>query len=163
MKGANDDPVNNICFPSVVNEGYAPEGSNLCSVTILNDSMNRYMDKPDELDQAVRRQLSTWFVDQESDIVNKWELKKIFYIPKAQPSQFNGPVPASFNGSRPSTKFYGKELPSGFHVCGDHMATATLNGAVESGVTAGTDVAAAVVSAKTSTVTELEKEAVATE
>ena len=43
------------------------------------------------------------------------------------------------------------------------MATATLNGAVESGVTAGTDVAAAVVSAKTSTVTELEKEAVATE
>lgn len=141
MKDENDDPVNNVCFPSVVNEGYAPEGYNLCSVTVLSDVMDRYMNKPDELDQAVRRQLGTWFVDQKSDIMDKWDLKKIFYIPKAQPSQLNGPSPASTNGSRSSSKFYGKDLPSGFHVCGDHMATATLNGAVESGVLAGSDVA----------------------
>mmetsp|Transcript_16417 Transcript_16417/g.45303 ORF Transcript_16417/g.45303 Transcript_16417/m.45303 type:complete len:593 (-) Transcript_16417:1203-2981(-) len=145
MKDENDDdPVNNVCFPSVVNDGYAPEGYNLCSVTILSDAMNRYMDKPEELDQAVRRQLGTWFVDQESDILDKWDLKKIFYIPKAQPAQYNGPQPASFNGSRSSTTFYGKELPSGLYVCGDHMATATLNGAVESGVLAGSDVAKAI-------------------
>eukprot|EP00536_Pseudo-nitzschia_multiseries_P002551 jgi/Psemu1/183754/e_gw1.34.36.1 len=143
MIDENDDPVNNVCFPSVVNEGYAPEGYNLCSVTILSDAMNRYMDKPDELDQAVRRQLGTWFVDQQSDIMDKWDLKQIFYVSIAQPSQFNGPQPASFNGGRSSTSFYGKELPSGFYVCGDHMATATLNGAVESGVQAGTDVAKA--------------------
>jgi hypothetical protein len=49
-------------------------------------------------------------------------------------------------GSRSSTNFYGKELPKGFFVCGDHMATATLNGAVESGVTAGADVAKAALS-----------------
>ena len=80
MKDENDDPVNNVCFPSIVNEGYAPEGYNLCSVTILSDAMDRYMDKPDELDQAVRRQLGTWFVDQRSDIMDKWDLKKIFYV-----------------------------------------------------------------------------------
>ncbi len=80
MKDANDDPVNNVCFPSVVNEGYAPDGYNLCSVTILSDAMKRYMDKPDELDKAVRRQLATWFTDQESDILEKWDLKKIFYV-----------------------------------------------------------------------------------
>jgi hypothetical protein len=70
----------------------------------------------------------------------------LLQIPKAQPSQYNGPFPASFNGSRSSTNFYGKELPKGFFVCGDHMATATLNGAVESGVTAGADVAKAALS-----------------
>lgn len=150
MKDENDDPVNNVCFPSVVNEGYAPEGYNLCSVTVLSDVMDRYMNKPDELDQAVRRQLGTWFVDQKSDIMDKWDLKKIFYIPKAQPSQLNGPSPASTNGSRSSSKFYGKDLPSGFHVCGDHMATATLNGAVESGVLAGSDVAKEILNVKVS-------------
>ena len=67
-------------------------------------------------------------------------------IPKAQPSQYNGPFPASFNGGRSSTNFYGKELPKGFFVCGDHMATATLNGAVEAGVRAGTEVARAALS-----------------
>jgi len=82
-------------------------------------------------------------------------------IPKAQPSQFNGPFPASFNGSRSSTNFYGKELPNGFYVCGDHMATATLNGAVESGVTAGTDVAKASLDASTSNAAEVEAETVA--
>jgi len=143
LNGMTDEnePVNNVCFPSVVNAGYAPEGYNLCSVTVLSEAMNLYKNRPDELDQAVRRQLGTWFVDQQSDIMDKWELKKIFYIPKAQPSQYNGPFPASFNGSRSSTNFYGKELPNGLFVCGDHMATATLNGAVESGVKAGNDVA----------------------
>ncbi len=80
MKDANDDPVNNICFPSVVNDGYAPDGYNLCSVTILSDVMDRYMDKPDALDKAVRRQLGTWFPDQQSDILDKWDLKQIFYV-----------------------------------------------------------------------------------
>jgi hypothetical protein len=62
-----------------------------------------------------------------------WTIK----IPKAQPSQYKGPFPASVNGGRPSNQFRGKDLPSGLFVCGDHMATATLNGAVESGVAAG--------------------------
>jgi hypothetical protein len=26
----DNEPVNNVCFPSMVNEGYAPEGYNLC-------------------------------------------------------------------------------------------------------------------------------------
>lgn len=64
-------------------------------------------------------------------------------IPKAQPSQYKGPFPASINGGRPCNTFRGKELPAGLFVCGDHMATATLNGAVESGVNAGKEAAKA--------------------
>ena len=60
-------------------------------------------------------------------------------IPKAQPSQLTGPTPANKNGGRPNNTYRGKELPKGVLVCGDHQATATLNGAVESGVNAGTE------------------------
>jgi hypothetical protein len=44
--------------------------------------MTLYKDRPDELDQAVRRQLGSWFLDYQSDIMDKWELKKIFYVRK---------------------------------------------------------------------------------
>ena len=78
--GTEDFPVNNICFPSVVNTGYAPEGYNLCSVTVLNKAMEIYKNRPEELDAAVRHQLGTWFPDIKKDIREEWELKKIFYV-----------------------------------------------------------------------------------
>lgn len=78
--GNEKNPVNNVCFPSVVNEGYAPEGYGLCSATVLGKAMELYKDRPDDLDQAVRRQLGTWFRDQRSEILDEWELKKIFFV-----------------------------------------------------------------------------------
>mmetsp|Transcript_25573 Transcript_25573/g.60459 ORF Transcript_25573/g.60459 Transcript_25573/m.60459 type:complete len:666 (-) Transcript_25573:99-2096(-) len=159
--GTEDFPVNNICFPSVVNTGYAPEGYNLCSVTVLSKAMDIYKDRPEELDAAVRHQLGSWFPNIKKDIREEWELKKIFYIPKAQPSQLTGPSPANQNGGRPSNIFRGKELPKGVLVCGDHQATATLNGAVESGVNAGTDASKLVSSALKSNTDTATKEPVA--
>jgi phytoene dehydrogenase-like protein len=78
--GSEKNPVNNVCFPSVVNKGYAPAGYNLCCVTVLGKAMETYKGRPDELDQVVRRQLGTWFQEQRSDIIDKWELKKIFFV-----------------------------------------------------------------------------------
>ena len=138
-------PVNNVCFPSVVCKSYAPEGSGLCSVTVLNETMKTFEGREDELDQAVRKQLATWFTDQSDTILNRWELKHIYNISNAQPGQFKGPLPANVNGGRPCTKYRDKELPDGLFVCGDHMATATLNGAIESGVNAGDAAAKAVI------------------
>ena len=45
------------------------------------------------------------------------------------------------NGGRGCDKFRDLELPKGLIVCGDHMATATLNGALESGLNAGKEAA----------------------
>jgi phytoene dehydrogenase-like protein len=78
--GSENFPVNNVCFPSEVNKGYAPEGYGLCSVTVLGGAMAAYEGRPEELDQAVRRQLGTWFREQRSEILEDWELKKIFYV-----------------------------------------------------------------------------------
>lgn len=136
-RGNLGNPVNNCCFPSVVNEGYAPKGAQLCCVTVLKDAMEAYKGREDELDLAVRRQLGTWFPDYKGDILYRWELRNIYYIPNAQPSQLGGPLPASAHGGRDCSEYCGQKLPPGLFVCGDHMATATLNGALESGVKAG--------------------------
>jgi phytoene dehydrogenase-like protein len=136
-RGNAENPANNVCFPSVVAKGYAPEGYHLCSVTVLKPAMDLYRGKEDELDAAVRRQLSTWFPKFKDDILNTWELKRVYDIRNAQPSQLGGPQAANVNRGRDSGRYRGKALPSGAYVCGDHMATATLNGALESGVNAG--------------------------
>jgi phytoene dehydrogenase-like protein len=142
-RGTENSPVNNVCFPSAVAKGYAPEGCGLCSVTVLKGAMDTFKGREDELDQAVRKQLATWFPEQKEDILNTWELQRIYNIPNAQPFQFKGPFPANVDGGRVCTTYRGKDLPPGVYVCGDHMATATLNGALESGVNAGMAAASA--------------------
>jgi phytoene dehydrogenase-like protein len=143
-RGTETNPANNVCFPSIVSKGYAPEGSNLCSVTVLGKAMEIFHGREEELDEAVRKQLSTWFPDIAKDILNDWKLLNIYSITNAQPGQFNGPAPANVNGGRNCSTFRGLLLPPGLFVCGDHMATATLNGALESGVNAGKAAAQAV-------------------
>jgi phytoene dehydrogenase-like protein len=71
--------VNNVCFPSVVNKGYAPDGFNLCSVTILGKNMEAYEGRHSELDSAVRQELASWFQNP-IDILENWTLKKIFHV-----------------------------------------------------------------------------------
>jgi phytoene dehydrogenase-like protein len=136
-RGTTSHPINNICFPSVVSPSYAPIGYSLCSVTVLTPAMEAFQGDDEGLDQAVRQQLASWFSDQGDAILGDWKLEGIYRIPKAQPGQLKGPFPANENGGRPCTSFRGKPLPSNIFVCGDHMATATLNGALESGVNAG--------------------------
>lgn len=136
-----DYPVNNVCFPSAVNKGYAPNGCNLCSVTILEPTLKAYEGREDELDLNVREHLKTWFPKYASDIETKWEMKGMYKIPNAQPGQLKGPLPANVNGGRDCSAYRGKNLPKGLFLCGDHMATATLNGALESGINAGKEAA----------------------
>ena len=140
-RGTPDHPINNLCFPSVVNPSYAPAGKHLCSVTVLRPVMEQYLGKEADLDKAVRKQLSDWFP---SANVSNWKLLTTYYIPNAQPGQLDGPSPANVYGGRDCTTYRGKALPDGLAVCGDHMATATLNGAVESGVNAGNNYVAKV-------------------
>ena len=140
-RGTEKFPINNVCFPSVVNPSYAPPGKSLCSVTVLKPAMEVYDGREADLDLAVRRQLKTWFPDYNT---RAWRLLRMYSIPNAQPAQLGGPVAANVNGGRDCNAFRGKVLPAGMYVCGDHMATATLNGALESGINAGKAAVAAI-------------------
>jgi phytoene dehydrogenase-like protein len=146
-RGNESNPVNNVCFPSVVAKSYVPAGAGLCSVTVLKNTMELFEGRESELDTAVRKQLATWFPDHEDAILAKWKLEHVYKIPNAQPSQLNGPLPANENRGRPCNTYRYAQLPDGLFVCGDHVATATLNGALESGVNAGKAAAAAAAAA----------------
>jgi phytoene dehydrogenase-like protein len=136
-RGTEQHPVNNICFPSVVSSSYAPPGHGLCSVTILRPALESFSGRDADLDAAVRSQLATWFPGYETAILREWKLEGLYRIAHAQPEQLSGPLPANVHGGRPCTTFRYATLPEGLLVCGDHVATATLNGALESGVAAG--------------------------
>ncbi|KAI2512792.1 flavin containing amine oxidoreductase [Fragilaria crotonensis] len=140
-RGTEKFPINNLCFPSIVNPSYAPPGKSLCSVTVLKPAMELYEGREADLDLAVRRQLKTWFPDYNT---RAWRLLQMYSIPNAQPAQLGGPVAANANGGRDCQAFRGTVLPAGMFVCGDHMATATLNGALESGINAGKAAVAAI-------------------
>jgi phytoene dehydrogenase-like protein len=120
--GTWDYPVNNVCFPSVVNEGYAPEGYNLCSVTVLGDAMKFYEGKPDELDTAVRRQLGSWFREQRSEILSDWDLKKIYFV-----SAFSMHVVASPSGSLICPLFFRFQMRSHLSTRGHSQQVSTVD------------------------------------
>jgi len=138
-RGTRESPINNVCFPSVVCSDYSPRGSNLCSVSILESTLAEFDGKDDELDAAVRIQLSGWFPSHADAIVDpeKWRLKKIYRIEGAQPAQYGCSYPANTNGGMDATSFRGTKLPRGMFLAGDHISTSSLNGALGSGVNAG--------------------------
>lgn len=132
-------PINNVCFPSVVHKSYAPDGYELCSVSILEKALIEYEGDYEALDVDVRKHLSTWFPEHAQNILDSsvWVQKEIFIIKDAQPAQFNEEYCANVNGGRNCTTFRGEQFPKGVYVCGDYTATSTFNGALESGVNAG--------------------------
>jgi phytoene dehydrogenase-like protein len=132
-------PINNVCFPSVVQSSYAPNGFELCSISILEKALNEYNGNYEALDIDVRRQLASWFPEHASNILDPsiWVQKETYAIQDAQPAHFDEENCANVHGGRDCTIFRNEQLPDGLYVCGDYMATSTFNGALESGVNAG--------------------------
>ena len=144
QRNTKDYPVNNVCFPSVVQRSYAPDGYELCSVSILQKALDAYDGDVVSLDAAVRKQLSSWFPECAEAIMDesKWIQKgKLYVIRNAQPVHYGEDGCANIHGGRDCTIFQRTAMPSGLFVCGDHMATSTFNGALETGVNAGDAVA----------------------
>jgi len=103
-------PINNLCVPSEVVAGYAPQGRALVSLTILGAG------EPD-LD-AVRRQLRSWF----GSVVTDWRHLRSYRIPRALPA-----FPVGGSVAQPV------RLAAGLYACGDHREHPSLNGASLSG------------------------------
>ena len=141
-RNTKEYPINNVCFPSVVQRSYAPDGYELCSVSILENALSEHGGDHASLDAAVRKQLSTWFPEYGKDIMdhNKLVKKGLYTINNAQPAHYGTEESANIHGGRDCSKFRGVDLPKGVFICGDHMATSTFNGALESGVNAGESV-----------------------
>ncbi len=113
LAGDGRGPVNHVCFPSDVQPSYAPSGAALASVSVLG--LAKLDDR--ELDRAVRNQLKGWM----SDAVDRWQLLRIDRIARALPRIAD----ADGNGIR--------ELNAEVTMCGDHLLSPSIQGAMLAG------------------------------
>lgn len=113
LDGNNRGPITHLSVVSLVAPGYSPPGEFLISATVLTS--------PSRDEQALlelsRKQLKRWF----GLVAQEWRHLRTYRVAHAQPAI------SPLEWSRPP------KLGQGLYVCGDHRATPSLNGAMESG------------------------------
>lgn len=113
-EGQKSGPINNLCVPSDIAPGYAPEGKVLISVSVLGAKRNTGTEK------AVRQQLVDWYGGE----VTEWESLESFEIKHALPQQtMDSPVHEAGY----------LKLSDELWICGDHLGEASINSALGSG------------------------------
>jgi phytoene dehydrogenase-like protein len=116
LNGDHDGPINNLSVITNVAPSYAPKNVALISLSVIGTSY------PDEsrLERAVRGQLENWFGEQ----TKTWRFLQSYRVWNALPAQFAGEAGLQIRPPRVSANIY---------VAGDHLDSASLNGAVASG------------------------------
>lgn len=117
LNGEGRGPINHLCVPSNVAPTYAPAGASLVSVSVLED---RASGGDAQLVSAVREQLAEWF----GPAAHGWRHLRTYMIPRALPHTAHV---ALCTPERTRTE------RRGVYVCGDHLDTASINGALRSG------------------------------
>lgn len=116
LNGDGVGPINNLAVPSDVAPGYAPDGKSLVAAVVVGDPPEPKAD----LERAVREQLIDWFGLR----AGGWSHLRTMRIPYALPDQ----SPPFVSADPPDVR-----CRSGLYVCGDHLQTGSINGAIRSG------------------------------
>jgi predicted NAD/FAD-dependent oxidoreductase len=106
--------INNVCVLSDVSPHYAPDDKALISVSVLADAQK------DGLVDQVRTELLVWF----GSVVNDWRHLRSYTIRKGLPEQ----LPTT----NPQEETH--HVHEGIHFCGDYLSTASIEGAIRSGL-----------------------------
>lgn len=114
LNGSGCGLVNHVCVPSDVAPGYAPAGRALISVTVLGTP------EVQDLENRVVAELEGWFGGQ----VRGWRHLRTDRIRHALPVRM-----PSTGGPRMGFRKVGEVF-----ICGDHLASASIEGAVVSGL-----------------------------
>jgi phytoene dehydrogenase-like protein len=128
LNGESDDPtdtgwrINSVVVPSLVAPGYAPAGKHLINVSCIGEATGSDAD----LEATVRSRMRVWF----GPSADTWRHLRTYHIPRALPSQVAGSlnrelIPLEVSADGPV-------------VCGDHVTTSSINGALASGRAAAT-------------------------
>jgi phytoene dehydrogenase-like protein len=114
INGTGSGLVNNVCVPSDLAPEYAPRGQALVSVSVLGTV------DPDDLESRVLAELEAWF----GGAVREWRHLRTYRIGRALPRQSPG---TGFTGP-------GFRKEAGVYLCGDHIWSASIEGAIISGL-----------------------------
>ncbi len=126
-------PISNLCVPSNVSPGYAPDGQSLICVSV-RPSLVAQMDTEhqnqwiDETELAIREQASRWF----GKATESWRLLRAYVIPHAVPRLLPGQWK---HDSSVSEEHRDHNASSGSPIvcCGDYLESPSLQGALVSG------------------------------
>jgi phytoene dehydrogenase-like protein len=113
LNGSGRGPVNSLAVMSQVAPNYAPEGASLIAASVVGIP-NR---DNDQLAAAARHQMKRWF----GLVADEWRLLAVYRIDRALPV------------SQPLEHHQPARLAQRLYVCGDHCATPSIQGAMESG------------------------------
>lgn len=116
LNGSGSGLINNLCVPSNVAPSCAPPGAALVSVSTVG--------VPDLDDDALERRVREELIDWFGSAAAGWRCLRTDRIPRALPDM----SPAVL--ARPSRPV---RLRPGVYVAGDHVETASLNGAMRAG------------------------------
>jgi phytoene dehydrogenase-like protein len=118
LDGEGRGPVNNLCVPSAVAPSYAPPGAALVSASVVDDAAANLPDS--KLEELVRDQLTDWF----GPVARAWRHLRTYRIARALPEQTSVAL-CTTERTRAGRR--------GVYVCGDHLDTASINGALRAG------------------------------
>ncbi len=119
LNGTGAGPINSMAVMSQVSPAYGPSGTSTIVASAPKISGG--------LADDIRAQLRQWF----GSVVDSWEVLRVDEIERAQPTH---PV-----GHERSGAF---QTDSGVWICGDHARDASINGAIGSGRSVATALAA---------------------
>lgn len=122
LDGDGRGPINNLCVPSRVAPSYAPPGRAL----VVASTIGIPAEADIELASRVRTQLRGWF----GAAVDHWQLLRVDRIARALPAYLPGALRS------------GNARIGGVFVCGDHLETPSIQGAMVSGARAASAVRA---------------------
>uniref|UniRef100_E6QJ23 Amine oxidase, flavin-containing n=1 Tax=mine drainage metagenome TaxID=410659 RepID=E6QJ23_9ZZZZ len=114
--GPSAGPVNHLAVMSLVSADYAPPGAHLVCANIVGAApeSDEAMQK---LESEVRAQMRRWF----GDPVNRWNVLAGYPVAHALPMQTS------------LQPFHSAPVDSGVLICGDHVASSSIQGALVSG------------------------------
>jgi phytoene dehydrogenase-like protein len=113
LNGGSRGPVNSVCVPNLVQPTYAPENNWLVSASVIG-----WPTSDDKiLVNMVRSQLRRWY----GLVALEWRLLRVYRILHAHP------VTYPMEWQQP------QHVAEGLYICGDHRATPSIQGAMESG------------------------------
>ena len=119
LNGDGIGPINNLCVPSELHASYAPHGTSLVSVTVIDPA---YRSRPD-LEAQVQAQLTRWY----GASVSAWRHLRTYEINAALPLQ---KAPLLTPVEKPV------KLSERFYQCGDYTGIVSIEGAISSGIRA---------------------------
>ncbi|MEM9017002.1 MAG: NAD(P)/FAD-dependent oxidoreductase [Verrucomicrobiota bacterium] len=112
LRGDREGLINSVCVPNEIQPSYAPKGRSLVSVTLLGDHSSA-----SRLESRILAELSEWFGPE----VRTWEHLRTETISRALPMKTSGHV-LSLRQEGP------------IYFCGDHTSSASIEGAILSGL-----------------------------